>query len=58
MWLYRCMFEKLRKRIVFTLGVALFLGMIWAIREYGIWDLLESLFSDPGQVVPEFTIGG
>jgi hypothetical protein len=50
------MFENLRKRIVFVIGVGFFLGMVWAIRKYGIWDFFEGLFSDPGQMVPDFTM--
>lgn len=47
MWLYRCMFENLRRRIVFWLGVAAFVGMVWVIKEFGIWDFFETLFTDP-----------
>jgi hypothetical protein len=48
------MFENLRKRIVFWLGVAAFIGAVWAIREFHIFEFFEGLFSDPGQIIPTY----
>lgn len=50
------MFETIRKKIVFWMGIAFFLGIVWAIKKYGIWDFFESLFTDPLSQVPSVDI--
>lgn len=46
----------IRKWFMRLMGVSLFLGAIWAIREYGIFDALESLFRDPTANLPSVDI--
>lgn len=46
----------IRKWFLRVVGVSLFLGTIWAIREYGIFEFIEGLFSDPTANLPSVDI--
>lgn len=46
----------IRKRFLQLMGICLFLGTIWAIREYGIFEFLENLFRDPMGQVPSIDV--
>lgn len=47
---------NIRKRFIQLMCLAMFLGAVWAIREYGIFEFFESLFGDPMQHIPDVDI--